>query len=84
MTVTKTFSIDEDVVELLDTVTRGHISETINEAIRQYFELNTAEKRAPSKESPQKTRPTSKRHRNIDSRTGLERYPPEELTVNDL
>jgi hypothetical protein len=70
--IIKTFSIAEDVLELLDRVPVGKKSEVINEALRRFFELDPqidyrSKRRKPSRKSED-----------------LKPYPPEELTVDDL
>jgi hypothetical protein len=72
MVVIKTFSIAKDVEELLDGVPVGKKSEVINEALRRFFELEPQIDDWSEKRKSGKKRPK------------LERYPPREITVNDL
>ena len=73
MVVTKTFSIAKDVEEMLDSVPRGKKSEIVNEALRLFFETEY-----PTEKGFQKRK--SERNR-VESEY---RYPPRELSIDDL
>jgi len=79
MTIIRTFSIAKDVEELLNRVPKGHISETINEAIRQFFEIEppTKTKHSTEKRSPRK-------EKDDEIFLGSNGQPVTEISINDL